>query len=72
MLFFGLTIMALTSIGRETSLNTFSSLLAQPAERMRIWKTKLSVLIAVAFLTVFTIWLAAFGIAFINYGVKCG
>ncbi len=68
LLFFGLTIMALTTIGRETSLNTFSSLLAQPTERMRIWQTKLSVL-AVAFLTVFAVWLAAFGIAFINSNV---
>ena len=65
LLFFGLTLMALTTIGRETSLNTFSSLLAQPAERLQIWKTKLSVL-AVAFLTVFAIWLVAFGIAFIH------
>src|ERR1017187_10396887 len=68
LLFFGLTMMALTTIGRETSLNTFSSLLAQPAERLRIWETKLSVL-AVAFLTVFAVWLAAFGIAFINSNV---
>jgi hypothetical protein len=68
LLFFGLTIMALTTIGRETSLNTFSSLLAQPAERMRIWQTKLTVL-AVAFLIVFTVWLAAFGIAFIHSNV---
>src|SRR6202142_2288788 len=64
LLFFGLTIMALTTIGRETSLNTFSLLLAQPAERMRVWQTKISVL-AVAFLIVLTAWLAAFGIAFI-------
>ena len=63
LLFFGLTIMALTTIGREASLNTFSSLLAQPAERMRIWQTKLSVL-AAGFLTVFAVWLAALGIAF--------
>ena len=62
LLFFGLTIMALTTIGRETSLNTFSLLLAQPAERLRIWQTKISVL-AVAFLIVFGVWLAAFGIA---------
>jgi hypothetical protein len=68
LLFFGLTIMALTTFGRETSLNTFSLLLAQPAERLRIWQTKLFVL-AVAFLTVFAVWLAAFGIAFINSNV---
>ena len=68
LLFFGLTIMALTTVGRETSLNTFSLLLAQPAERMRIWQTKLSVL-AVAFLTVFAVWLAAFGVAFAHSNV---
>jgi hypothetical protein len=59
LLFVGLTGMALTSMGRETSLNTFSFLLAQPAERLRIWQTKLAVL-AVAFLTVLGAWLAAF------------
>jgi ABC-type Na+ efflux pump permease subunit len=68
LLFFGLTIMALTTIGRETSLNTFSLLLSQPAERMRIWQAKLSVL-AIAFLIVFGVWLAAFGIAFKNSNV---
>ena len=65
LLFFGLTMMALTTIGRETSLNAFSLLLSQPAERIRIWQTKISVL-AVAFLTVFVVWLAAFGIALKN------
>jgi ABC-type transport system involved in multi-copper enzyme maturation permease subunit len=65
LLFFGLTIMSLSTIGREASLNTFSSLLAQPAERIRIWQVKLSVLSA-AFLSVFVVWLAAFGIAFVN------
>jgi len=65
LLFFGLTIMALTTIGRESSLNTFSSMLAQPAERLRIWQTKISVL-AVAFLIVFAVWLVAFGIAWWN------
>src|ERR1039458_8500154 len=68
LLFFGLTIMALTTIGRESSLNTFSAMLAQPAERIRIWQTKLSVL-AVAFLIVFLLWLGAFGIAFFNSSV---
>ena len=57
--------MALTTIGRESSLSTFSCMLAQPAERIRIWQTKLSVL-AVAFLIVFVVWLVAFGIAFFN------
>jgi len=68
LLFFGLTIMALTSIGRETSLNTFSAMLAQPAERIRIWQTKLSVLV-VAFVIVFIVWLVAFGIALVNTSV---
>ena len=68
LLFFGLTIMALTTFGREASLNTFSSLLAQPAERLRIWQTKLAVL-ASAFLIVFGVWLLAFGIAFVNSSV---
>jgi hypothetical protein len=68
LLFFGLAIMALTTFGRETSLNTFSLLLAQPAERMRVWQTKLSVL-AVAFLTVFGVWLVAFRIAFLYSNV---
>ena len=62
LLFFGLTIMALTTFGRESSLNTFSLLLAQPAERLRIWQTKITVL-AVAFLIVFGVWLLAFGLA---------
>jgi len=65
LLFFGLTIMALTTFGREASLNTFSSLLAQPAERLRIWQTKLTVL-AAAFLMVFVVWLVSFGIALLN------
>ena len=68
LLFFGLTIMALTTIGREASLNTFSFLMSQPAERIRIWQTKLSVL-AAAFLIVFIVWLTAFGIAFWNSSV---
>jgi ABC-type transport system involved in multi-copper enzyme maturation permease subunit len=67
-LFFGLTIMALTTFGRETSHNTFSLLMSQPTERTRIWQTKLSVLV-VAFLIVFAVWLAAFGIAFMNSDV---
>lgn len=68
LLFFGLTIMALTTIGREASLSTFSSLLAQPMERTRIWQTKLSVL-AIAFLSVFGVWLMSFGIAFFHSNV---
>jgi len=71
LLFFGLTIMALTTIGREASLNTLSTLLAQPAERILIWKTKLSVLVA-AFLSVFFVWLAAFAFAYLQSYSKVG
>lgn len=65
LLFLGMTMMALSSLGRETSLNTFSMMLAQPMERLRIWQTKLTVL-AGAFLTVLLAWLAADAIAFFN------
>jgi hypothetical protein len=65
LLFVGMTMMALTTIGREISLNTFSAMLAQPAERTRIWQIKLSVL-AVVFLITFGVWLLAYGVAFFN------
>ncbi len=65
LLFFGLALMSLSTIGRETSLNTFSSLLSQPEERERIWKIKLSVLLG-AFLSVFIVWLLAYGIALLE------
>src|ERR1700749_4501265 len=65
LLFFGLALMSLSSIGRETSLNTFSSLLSQPEERLRIWKIKLAVLSA-AFSTVLAVWLLSFGFAFLT------
>ena len=55
LLFVGMVMMALSTFGRETSLNTFSSLLAQPAERTKIWQTKLSVLFA-AFIIVSLVW----------------
>jgi hypothetical protein len=67
LLFLGLAMLALTSIGRETSLNTFSSLLAQPAERTRLWKIKLSVL-ATAFLVIFAVWRLAIIFSFKDYG----
>jgi ABC-type transport system involved in multi-copper enzyme maturation permease subunit len=67
LLFMGMIMMALTSIGREISLSTFSSLLAQPAERTRIWQTKISVL-AAAFLAVFIVWRLAIIFSFKDYG----
>jgi ABC-type transport system involved in multi-copper enzyme maturation permease subunit len=42
--FFGINILAMDSFGREFSLGTFQSLLAQPVERRRIWRTKTLVL----------------------------
>jgi ABC-type transport system involved in multi-copper enzyme maturation permease subunit len=42
--FFGIIILAVDSFGREFSLGTFQSLLAQPVERRRIWQTKTTIL----------------------------
>ena len=42
--FFGMILLAVDSFGREFSLGTFSSLMAQPIERRRIWRTKITVL----------------------------
>jgi hypothetical protein len=67
LLFFGLAMLGLSSLGRESSLNTFSQLLAQPTERLRIWKIKVSVL-AVAFLAVAGVWRLAIALSFKDYG----
>jgi len=55
---FGLILMGLAPFGQEFSMGMFSSLLAQPVERRRIWRLKL-LLIAIAGLLV----LAAFALA---------
>ena len=52
----GAVLLGLSSFGREFSLKTFSLLLAQPAERMQSWRTKVSVL-AIAILSTFSVWL---------------
>src|SRR5262249_39044204 len=44
---FGIMLLGLASFGQEFSLGTFSSLLAQPLQRNRIWITKL-LLVSVA------------------------
>jgi ABC-type transport system involved in multi-copper enzyme maturation permease subunit len=44
LVFFGMILVALDSFGREFSLGTFQSLLAQPIERRKIWRIKLTVL----------------------------
>jgi hypothetical protein len=46
-------------------------MLAQPAERIRIWESKLTVLSA-AFLSVFAVWLAAFAFAYFNASKEFG
>src|SRR6266436_1726773 len=53
---FGAVILALSSLGREFALRTFTLQLAQPMERSRIWWTKISVL-AIAMITVMAAWL---------------
>lgn len=57
-LLLGAVLLGLSPFGRELSLNTFPLLLAQPAERLRSWQTKVSVL-AVAILSTFVAWLVS-------------
>src|SRR4051812_26114905 len=45
---FGVVLLGLAPFGQEFSLGTFSSMLAQPRERRRIWKTKMLVVVAAA------------------------
>jgi ABC-type transport system involved in multi-copper enzyme maturation permease subunit len=54
-----LVIMTLSSFGREITSNTFSSLLAQPVPRARIWWTK-TLLLAAAVGIVWTVWWFSF------------
>jgi hypothetical protein len=39
---FGAVMLALSTFGREFGLRTFPLMLAQPLERVRIWRTKIS------------------------------
>jgi hypothetical protein len=55
-LWFGLTLLALSSFGREFQLGTFSSYLAQPAPRTHLWRIKIGVLFA-GMALVFVFWL---------------
>ncbi len=52
---FGAVMLALSSFGREFGLKTFALILAQPLERNRIWRTKITVL-AGAMATVLGAW----------------
>ena len=54
----GLVLLAISSFGREFSLQTFPLLMAQPVPRARVWWTKVLVL-ALAMLAVFVAWIAA-------------
>jgi hypothetical protein len=51
----GIVLLAISSFGRESALNTFALLLAQPLERSRIWRTKVAVL-APAMVVAFAGW----------------
>ncbi len=59
----GVLPLGLASFGQEFSSGTFTVLLAQPAERLRIWRTKISIL-ALAFLSV---WLVAVILSLCQY-----
>ena len=67
---FGILWPALSSFGQEFSLGTFSTLLAQPAERSRIWRLKLGVLI-VAAITALAAAIASFALRFGNGLIFC-
>ncbi|HZQ46572.1 MAG TPA: hypothetical protein VFC07_06150, partial [Verrucomicrobiae bacterium] len=56
--FAGLLLLSVSSFGREFNLKTFPSLLAQPAERSRIWWTKISALLT-AYASLFCLWWVA-------------
>ena len=49
-IFLGMILLAVDSFGRECSLGTFQSLLAQPMERRETWRTKISLLFLAAVL----------------------
>jgi ABC-type transport system involved in multi-copper enzyme maturation permease subunit len=46
--FLGLVIVAVDAFGREFSLGTFQSLMAQPIERKKVWQTKITLLLLAA------------------------
>src|SRR5438132_9469814 len=54
-LLLGVLFLGIGCFGQEFSFRTFSVLLSQPAERRRIWFTKISVL---AFAFISTLWVA--------------
>jgi hypothetical protein len=61
----GILFLGISPFGREFSQGTFTVLLSQPAERSRIWRTKISILV-LAFLTV---WAAALASIWSQYSL---
>ncbi len=59
----GVLPLGLASFGQEFSSGTFTILLSQPAERLRIWRIKITTLI-LAFLSV---WIVAVALALLQY-----
>jgi ABC-type transport system involved in multi-copper enzyme maturation permease subunit len=61
LVFFGMIILAVDSLGRECNIGTFQLLLSQPVERLQIWRTKIMVLFSAAVL-VFAAYYATCGL----------
>jgi ABC-type transport system involved in multi-copper enzyme maturation permease subunit len=59
--FFGMTILAVDSFGREFSPGIFTLLMSQPVERRRIWRTKIAVLLLASVL-IFAAYFACCGL----------
>jgi len=58
--FLGLIILTVDAFGREFSLGTFQSLMSQPIERHKIWRTKITLLLLAA------------GLISLAYAASCG
>lgn len=70
-LFFGVLALAAGSFGREINMGTFSSLLAQPVERRRIWRAKfapLGIVTVLIFAAYCASWLVRMHTGWINPG----
>jgi hypothetical protein len=54
---FGAALLALSTFGREFSLNTFAAFLTQPVQRPIVWRAKLNALV-LAQVTIILVWIA--------------
>src|SRR5215469_8768339 len=61
----GFLLLGIQSFGQEINSGTFTALLAQPMERRRIWRIKMSVM-AFAFVSVLFVWAAPKEIYFVD------